>query len=380
MATALRILRVVTRMNVGGPARHITMLMRGLAATRFDQRLVCGPCPENEGPGILGAELHAHVLGHLRRQVSPWHDWMALQELKRARREHNASILHSHTAKAGLLGRLSAKRAANCRAVHTFHGHTFERYFRGGSGRVLASVERFLAARSAALIVQSPSQLESVAAHLGPRAARILHLIPPAVQQEFLSEPTGDVVNIRSRLRIAEDCAVLLFPVRLAEVKQPLAALDVLQHLLRFRPVVLLVPGDGPLKTQFVETARSRGLDSSLRMLPFVNELWSLYDSSDACLLLSRSEGTPLVILESHARTLPVIATDVGAVHEMLHTADLLLPRECPAAEMAGQIHEFLNRRRLGDEAARASRARVAAEHSEELLCLRVAGLYESLA
>lgn len=379
MASAIRVLRVATRLNVGGPTRHISMLMRGMDPSLCAQQLVSGPCPAAEGKGVLATPPSAFIVPQLCREISPWNDWRALGAMRALAKKHDPQIIHSHMAKAGLLARLVARGDSRYRAVHTLHGHTFDSYFRAGSGRVLAWMESWLALHSAALIVQSPGQRDSVCAHISKRAAARLHVIPPAVQTEFLERPTLRDAALAMSLGVREGVATVLFPARLVEVKQPLLALAVLEELLKLRRVLLLVPGDGPLKSKFLARVQQRGLGAAVKVVPFVAELWRLYDCADATLLLSRSEGTPLVILESHARTVPVAAPDVGAVRELLHREDLLLPRALTPAAIAASLHEFLSCRRSGDASAAEARERVRKENAEALLCSRVLGLYRSL-
>lgn len=372
-------LRVVTRLNVGGPTRHVTMLMRGISGADCQQRLACGPCPQAEGPGVLAPAPDALPLPHLVRGIRPWADLAALRELSSAAGAFQPRILHSHMAKAGLLCRLLARRQPEFRAIHTFHGHTFERYFRLGAGRLLSALEAWLSRHSAALVVQSEGQRDAIAQHLGLCAAAKVRLIRPAVQNEFLTVPRAASAELRMRMGIEAGTRMILLPARLAAVKAPLRALSILRFLNRHQPCMLVVPGDGPMRAAFVQRVQELGLSRVVKVLPFQAHLWELLDCADLVLLTSRSEGTPLVILEAHARGTPVAATDVGAVREMLSPADLLIDAASADDSIAERIHDLLLRRTRDDPAAQTARQRVAALHSEQRLCAEMLDLYRSV-
>jgi glycosyltransferase involved in cell wall biosynthesis len=301
------IVRIVTRLNVGGPTRQIASLMNRLDPARFDQLLVSGEGEAAEQSGLIGVTGRRVLLGDLVRPIAPFRDWRAFRSLVRMLRERRPAIVHTHQGKAGVLGRLAALKAGVPVIVHTYHGHTFRGYFGGLLRPALLAAERRAAACSTALVVQAPEQADDVARHLGTAAAARTRLILPGV------EPPE-----RAALGpVADGVTRIVFPARLERVKDPMLMLDVVLLLPpEFRVVVF---GDGAVRRS-VE-ARVEG-DPRLRGRVEIHELVldraRLFDGASVTLLTSREEGTPLALIESQWHGVPVVAPDVGALRSVV--------------------------------------------------------------
>ncbi len=380
MTRRRRVLRVITRMNVGGPARHVNMLLRGLEREEFPQRLLTGHCTAGEAECAVDAACDRKRLACLGRGIRLIADVRSGLAVASEVAAYGPDILHSHTAKAGLLARLVARRNREVRSVHTFHGFNFTGHLWPGAGRLSRWMERLLGARTDALIVQSESQRSVLESVLHPRDHARCHVIPPAVQQEFLSTDSLGRAAARQALHLGEEDRVLLFAGRLAAVKRPLLLLEILSLLRGDARLRLVVAGDGPLRAHFIRAVHSHGLTERVRLIGSRADLWNVMDAADALLLVSRSEGTPLVLLEAQARGLPVLATDVGAVREMLDSGGRLVTANATADAMARAVARLLEERKAGDPLAIAARTRVATLFSEGALVGRIERLYREVA
>ena len=248
----VRILRIIARMNVGGPAWQVSVLTRGLDRDRFESRLIAGDVGEGEADFIelRDPELPVLKIPALGRSVRFGDDLRAFIAIRRAIRDYRPDIVHTHTAKAGVLGRLAA---ATCRVparVHTFHGHVLHGYFSRWVTRLVRIVEGLLARQTNSLVtVGSQVRDDLVAAGIG-RADQYV-VIPPGVALEELS----DRVSARTALGLPVDQPVVLFVGRLTAVKRPDRLIEAMVLVLERRSdVVLAIAGEGEL----LEETRSR--------------------------------------------------------------------------------------------------------------------------
>jgi|GEM_PF-4417714 glycosyltransferase involved in cell wall biosynthesis len=355
------------------------MLLRGLDRSEFQQRLYLGVCEHGESEAGIDAEASLCRSPALRRRVAPWSEVQSFNHLRKELGHFGPRIVHSHTAKAGVLARLSTKRSSAITLVHTFHGFNFTGHLWLGSGTLSRLVERVLAARTDALVVQAEGQREQLCAVLPSKLHRRCVVIPPAVDEAFLVAPESDRLFMRGRLGIDPSAYVLLFAGRLAPVKRPALLLEVMAALRSDPSVHLLIVGEGPLATAFHRRMKEMDLSRRITVLSPQPELWKFMDAADALVLLSRSEGTPLVLLEAQARGLPVLSTDVGSARELLAPGQSLVDAGAGAAAMAAAVRHLQSTRRRNDHLAQDARTWVANAFRESALTGRISDLYRSL-
>lgn len=379
------VLRVITRMNVGGPSRHVRLLMRGLPATVFEQKLVVGTPARGEEEFPWVDALQPLRVAQLVRQPSPWHDFSALSSVERIIRDLRPAIVHSHQAKAGLIARLAARRVGGLVTVHTFHGHTFEGYWGRMKGRILLGVERWLARRTTALIAQSESQAVEIGRHLGSAVRGRLHVIPPAVDPEVIDDgaTTVEPAVLRERWQL-EGCFVIAWVGRITEVKDPGALLRILARA-RNRGatrLAVLVVGGG---SEAAERAMQDEIDAldlrpCIRWLGVRRDVASVYRVADLVVMTSRNEGTPQVVLESLAFGTPVMAFDVGGIRDLEGDGSLverIEPRNEEA--FAQRLLAAIARGTLSPGTREAEGQRLRREFAPERLCERMVRLYDAL-
>ena len=370
----IRILRIIARMNVGGPAWQVSVLTRGLDEHRFESRLVVGDVGEGEADFIAlrDPDLPALKIPALGRSVRFGDDLRAFVAIRRAIRDYRPDIVHTHTAKAGLLGRIAA---ATCRVpvrVHTFHGHVLHGYFNRWVTRLVRIVEGLLARRTTALVaVGERVRDELLGAGIGRSDQYVV--IPPGVALEALP----DRVSARTALGLPVDQPVVLFVGRLTAVKRPDRLIEAMALVLDRRPdAVLAIAGEGEL----LEETRSRAepLGESVRFLGWQRDIAGLYAAADCMVLTSDNEGMPVTLIEAAMAGVPSVTTDVGSAREVVLDGVTGLVVAPDAAAVADGLVRLLDndlRHRMGA----AARARAEAEFDTRRLITDHESLYERL-
>lgn len=377
----LRVLRIITRLNVGGPTRHVGILARHLGPG-FDQFLVHGPCPAGEGGGILGTPVRTALIPDMVRRPAPLADRRAMKSLRERIREFQPHIVHTHQGKGGALGRLAAQREGVPVVVHTYHGHTFEGYFGPIAGSLVRWFERRAAAASSLLICQSPSQRLDVERAFGSLVRDRIAVVPPAVEFSGTFDRRSAREDVRRELGASGERPVILVPARLAPVKRPLFALETVRELARrLGPLCVWFLGDGPLRPALERQAgRLGGSGVDARILGFKEDPRPFYAGADLTLLASRMEGTPLALIESLISGTPVAAPAVGGIPDIVGTRGLLLPPDRGPAEWAADLHRGVFPEGPPGSVPPEVREEFARRHDPAAMGARVASLYRDLA
>lgn len=376
-----RVVRIIARMNVGGPAIHATLLCRHLDPDRYESHLVFGAEGPSEGNylDMLGVRLdRAHSLPALGREISPWRDARALAELTRVLRRLRPHIVHTHTAKAGLVGRVAAWRAGVPVVVHTFHGHVFEGYFSPVTTAALVRIERVLARRTTRLLTVSDEVRRQILDRGIGRPDRFdvvrlgLDLSPFVHSHRRRGE-------LRRELGLPSEAETVGIVARLVPIKAHEVFLDAAGRLAADRPrAVFLVVGDGERRAELEAAARARGLGSRVRFLGWRNDLDRVYADLDVVMLTSMNEGSPVALIEAMAAGRPVVATRAGGVEELVGEAGLLAAIG-DAEALARHAATLLDDRARAGALGQRARARVVPAYSHERLVADVDRLYARL-
>ena len=381
----VRVLRVIARLNVGGPALHVTYLARGLAERGYETTLVAGDVARGEASMSFVAEqagVEIVTLPGLSRELSPVRDALAAFRLARLIRKLRPDVVHTHTAKAGAVGRTAALLAWPRRpvVVHTFHGHVLRGYFGTGGTLVFRAIETLLARASDRLIAVSPEvRDELVALHVASRDK--FSVVRLGIELEPRVSFDGDPSEVRRRHGIPEGKFVVGWFGRMTAVKRTDDLLTMLAGL-RERGVdaLLLLVGDGDDRERLEQRAHDLNLARSCLFLGYQEDVAAWYAICDAVVLTSASEGTPVTIIEALAAGRAVVATRVGGVPDVVdegETGFLVRPRDTHAlAERLEILARDPNRRA---EMGRLGRERVLERYAVERLVDDVDGLYREL-
>ncbi|MEV4457628.1 glycosyltransferase [Microbispora sp. NPDC049633] len=347
-------MEIIARMNVGGPAKLILGLRDRVNSQEFDHRLYTGHVEDAEGDQLRLSESDAriHRVPGLGRSVRPADDYLALMRLAREMRAFRPHIVHTHTAKAGALGRTAARVARiGAARVHVFHGHLLHGYFSPVRRRLYVWTERRLAAMSDRLVtVGATVRDDLLAAGIGRPEQYVV--IPPGVSPRPI--PGRDAA--RAALGLPRDAPVVAFVGRLTRVKRPDRFLAVAADLLRRLPSCLFVVcGGGEFEEEVKRGAA--GLPGDFRMLGWRDDVETVYAAADVVVLTSDNEGTPLSLIEAGMAGTPVVATRVGSVPEVVRDEVTGLLAAPDAAELAACAFQLLSdpalARRMGESARR---------------------------
>jgi glycosyltransferase involved in cell wall biosynthesis len=325
-AACPRVLRVITRLNIGGPARQAVFLTDELRRRGFQTRLVWGASEPGEGTVEPAACVPTTYLPWLTRELRPIDDVRAAVALSGIVRRWHPDVVHTHLAKAGALGRSAAFRAHVPVVAHTFHGHVLQDYFSRMKNAAFARVERALAARTDALIAVAPWVRDELLA-MGIGDERRWHVVPVGVDLDAIAGTTIDRAQARRRLDLPPNGPVVTMAGRLTAIKDHATFFRAARAVLASHPdATFVVAGDGPMREDLELDARA-ALGAAVRFTGWVSDLPALYAASDIVVLTSRSEGTPIALIEASAAGRPVVATDVGGVREVVRwgvTGDLV--------------------------------------------------------
>lgn len=363
-----RVLRVITRVNRGGPARQLEALIPGLAQAGWTGPVVHGACPAHEPdarPALerVGAELV--TLPSLTRTPSAFRDARAIRDLVGVMRQVKPDVVHSHMGKAGALARVAAWHA-RIPVVHTLHGHHFDRP--GLRGRAARRAERLLGRLTTRLVCLSRSQWQDVVERHRIVPAERAALIGPG----FAVEPFASLS--RADVRQGE----VLWTGRLVAVKRPFALLDLAEDL----PATarLVVVGTGPLKEPLARAVAERGLTDRVELVGAVEDVRPYLARAAVFVLPSASEGTPLSLLEAMVAGVPVVATDVGGVGDLLQMTGAGSPvRAADRGALAQAVRRILDAPGEAGRQAEQAAYRARALFGPSRLVEGTAALYEGL-
>ena len=325
----VRLLRLITRLNAGGPARHVVSLSRGLQDKGYETLLVSGEAArgENDLSALAAQEgVPLRRISTLSREIDPLADTASLISLRALVREFDPHIVATHTAKAGLVGRLAVRventlrsAQARIRTVHTFHGNVLSGYFPSWKENAFRWVEQRLARNASdAIVVLSAEQRAEIVDRFRVAPAENVYVMPLGLDLSSFEKlpPRG---AFRSELGFGDDAFVVGIVGRIAPIKNHemfvQAAARTLHAVPKSRFVVI---GDGEGAGNLRRLAASLHLAEAIRFVGFRTDLASVYSGLDAVALTSRNEGTPLSLIEAMACGKPVVATDVGGVRDIL--------------------------------------------------------------
>ncbi len=383
---ALRIARVLTRPGVGGAAKHVALLMRGLADD-FDARLYCGPPDAREGNYFVLHDLglRPHFIGSLRRDAALTRDARALRDLVRHFREFRPHICDTHLSKAGVLGRLAARLAGVPIRIHTFHVNIFEGYdWRPFERPLYLGLERWAARGSDRLICLS-DDLGAQLRELGIGEKSQYRAITLGVDLAPFRGSERQIAQARAQVRaeLSVPAATPLVGVvaRLAPVKSIKTALQAAALLAKSRPDVHFVfVGEGPSRARLEALARELNIAPRVHFLGLRSDIARLNWAFDCVLLTSLQEGTPISIIENLAAARPVVATDVGGVRRLIqHEATgLLIPPRDPGAAMRALLR-VLDEPQRAREWGECGRNKVEREWSLERMLAQHRALYREV-
>lgn len=369
-------LRLIARLNVGGPALQVTALTQRLDPIRFQTRLLTGAVDTDEADyaSLRAGDLQYETVPGLGRSVKAFGDARALAFVLAAIRDYRPHIVHTHTAKAGVIGRIAANLCGTPITVHTYHGHLLSGYFPRVVTSGIVATERALAMRTTRLVsVGSQVRDDLLSAGVGSRA-QFQVVAPGVVEQEPL-----DQLDARLRLGLPVTGQLVAYVARLTRVKRPDRFLELVSLVSEARPEVhFVVAGGGGLLDETKAAATQQRLP--ITFLGWSADLAGVYSAADLVALTSDSEGMPVTLIEAAMMGRAAVTTDVGSASEVVLDGVSGLVTGTDPGELAAATIRLLDDEPLRHAMGLAAAAHAKANFSERRLVDDTATMYEQLA
>ena len=353
----IKVLRIIARLNIGGPAIHTILLSRRMEDLGYETLLAAGQVGPEEGDMSYLAEaegVKSVIIPNLGSSLQPLADLRVFVRILRLMFALRPHIVHTHTAKAGAVGRMAAavyntaqgarhraqglvrrtfrwqgtqgqRESINngkCKVVHTFHGHVLHGYFSRFKSKLFQLIEKILAKCTDAIVVVSEQQKEELCWKFGVGRPEQYRVIPLGFELGQFTQVSKSRGKLRSDLGLSENGESLVGIVgRLTSIKNHSLFLEAIRFLLAEKREIrasFLIVGDGELRKDLEEMTRELALTDRVLFTGWIKDLKSFYADLDVLALTSNNEGTPVAVIEAMAAKVPVIATDVGGVRELI--------------------------------------------------------------
>jgi glycosyltransferase involved in cell wall biosynthesis len=377
-----KVVRIITRLNIGGPAIHTLLLTRELRALGYRTVLAAGSCETDAGDMSYLARADDPVvwLPELSRSVHPWRNLRALWQLWRLLRRERPDIVHTHTAMAGCLGRLAAALSGTPVVIHTFHGNILNEYFPRLRTGVFRGIEQVLARFTDVLCVVSPQQAKELSVKFRVAPSEKFRVVPLGLDLDSyfaLPPPPTDgplTVGWFGRMVPVKNVALL--------------AAVIEETLRRDVGTRFLIAGDGPDRQTLASAVDLGG--GRVEFLGWQHDIAPVLARCDAVLQTSRNEGTPVALIQGMAAARPFVSTAVGGVVDMVsggvlrfaggarwHANGVLT--DCDARALATALLGLAHDRQTAERMGLVGRAFAARHYRTETLVQNMDTLYREL-
>ena len=383
----LKILRIIARLNVGGPAIQTILLTEALNNDRFESILAAGKVERTEKDMIYLARekgVNPIIIPELGRQIQPFKDLIAFWKIYRLLKREKPDIVHTHTAKAGTLGRIASIFAGVPVKIHTFHGNIFQGYFNRFYVKLFIFIERALAYFTTFIVAISEEQKREICQRYKIAKPNKVKVIPLGLELEKLFSIGSHNGLLRNELNIEDEVTMVGIIGRIVPVKNHKMFLAVIKrlssNLSNKTKTKYLIVGDGEERNALEHRTRNLGLNGDVIFCGWREDLANVYSDLDIVALTSMNEGTPVSLIEALAAGRSVVATDVGGVADVVEDGvnGYLVPSgdvEGFSKRLAELIEDSQKRRRFGFK----GREMVRGRFSKERLIEDVKNLYESV-
>lgn len=328
----IKILRIINRFNLGGPTFNAAYLTKYLPS-EYKTILIGGVHEKHETDSLhilKTLDIEPIIIPEMSRSIHPYNDFKAYQKIRSIIQKYQPDIVHTHASKAGLLGRLAAKKEKTPVIVHTFHGHVFHAYFNPIITKIFIQLEKYLAKKSSAIIAISELQKHELSEKFKIAPANKFEVIPLGLDlKKFSENKESKRKQFRHQYNIAEDTIAIGIVGRLVPVKNHQLLIDAIKILknITTKKIEVLIIGDGDLKQHLKKYIIEQGLNyrESANQTPadfyftsWIKEMDISYAGLDIVTLCSKNEGTPVSLLEAQASGKYIVTTNVGGVQDIV--------------------------------------------------------------
>jgi glycosyltransferase involved in cell wall biosynthesis len=345
-----KVMHIIARMNVGGPAILVADLMRNLDSTKFETRLVTGYCDENESDYLdeVATDIKAIRVPGFGRSISIRKDLKAFFLLLREIRRFKPDVVHTHTAKAGVLGRLASLLAKpTAKRIHTFHGHLLHGYFSSGKVKMMVLLEKVLGFVTYRFVaIGNLVKADLVKAGIAKNSK--FEVIYPGLQN-LNRRPKSEA---RKTLGLDPEKDYVIYVGRLTRIKCPDRLIDLGRSLRVVHPKThIIIAGAGELLEELELLSESESLP--ITFMGWRNDIDIILSASDIAVLCSDNEGIPLTLIQASQAGLPIVSTNVGSVSDIVIDGVTGLLTEVSANGVIQGVFKLLDdsdlRTRLGE-------------------------------
>ncbi len=326
-----RILIITNRLVVGGPSIHLQHIVNYFNS-KHELLLVYGQAEKGESSmedifSKMGVEMKK--INSMRRSVNPINDYKFAKELGQIIKGFNPDIVHTHTSKPGFIGRIIASQQNIKRVIHTYHGLVFKGYFSSILSSILVKIDRNLANKTHHIIALSETQKQEIIDKYKIGNNAKVMVIPLAISSDFSDFTSENALEFREMWKIQNDTLLIAQVGRLTDIKGNSLMIDVFKDNKKKhdQKIVLFMVGDGELKQNLIEQAQSLHLKVAIEepvegadvvFTSWCHRLKELYSAMDLLVLTSKSEGTPLSIIEAQVSGTAVLAPNIGGIKDMV--------------------------------------------------------------
>lgn len=324
MRRRIKIVRIIARLNIGGPAVNANILSSYLDRDLFETKVVYGTLAEGEADlshAMRSSGVEMELVPELGREISVFDDLIAFFKILTILRRERPDIVHTHTAKAGTLGRMAAILSGVKVRIHTFHGNVFRHYFGPLKTALFIFIEKALGRFTTRTIAVSRKQRLELVEEFKIVPYEKCEVIPLGIEISRLRE-TGNRIarGLRDEFDMSDSLVVGVMG-RLVPIKNHKMFIMAAERVRRRRPdmkVRYVIIGDGPLREELKRFSESLGIGGVFHFTGWREDLWNVYRDLDVVALTSLNEGTPLSLIEALAMGKAIIATDVGGVSDII--------------------------------------------------------------
>ena len=317
----IKILRIISRMNVGGPSKHVANISDSLNKYGYKTRILSGlPTPQEGNMFNIAKEkqLELMVIEEMGRSISPIKDCLSLIKIYKQIKAFKPDIVHTHTSKAGVLGRIAALICGVPNIYHTYHGHIFKGYFSKSATSFIILIERLLARSTTNLIALTPKLAQEINYFLKLSNPSKIKVIPLGLELEKNLQTPRHLGKWRSTHNFKQNDFIIGIVARLVPIKNHQMLIDSMTYLTQQIPNLhLAIIGKGELESSLKNQVKNLHLESNIHFIGNETNMEEAYSDLDLLVLCSKNEGTPVTIIEALASGCPVGATNVGGILEI---------------------------------------------------------------
>ena len=372
----IRVMRIIARMNVGGPAVQVSGLMRGFNPSEFDHRLYTGFCAADEADYLdtVAHDVTAIRIAGFGRRVSFGGDIKAFLSLVKEIRSFKPHVIHTHTAKAGLLGRIASIVSLHPSIrVHTFHGHLLNGYFGQFTRSLVVLAEKLLAIFTDELLAVGAKVRQDLL-DAGVGNSEKFGIMPPGLSIGKLPPKKES----QESFRISSAKLQFAFIGRVTQIKRPDRFLDVVSEVkTRAVKVEFFMAGDGELLDMCRERVTREYLP--VKILGWRSDIEKVLSAADVVILTSDNEGTPLSLIQAGMAGLPVVTTNVGSVPEIVLDGITGIITGLDVHKIADAIEKLVNNNELREQLGSAAQEFTTANFGVQRLVSDHENLYKRL-